>query len=117
MRMRFTVISSISRHVPGLVKERRDRHLEAALAIWWRRLGVRLGDRSSDVPAAGRSRDDRHLPRHRAIQSGKKITPADQPGLRSIHRQRPALVPAPDAQPPTTQSSRYQASARSVNGA
>jgi hypothetical protein len=24
-------------------------------------------------------------------------------------------VPAPDAQPPTTQSSRYQASARSVN--
>jgi hypothetical protein len=25
--------------------ERRDRHPEAALAIWWRRLGVRLGDR------------------------------------------------------------------------
>jgi len=24
--------------------QRRDRHLEAALAIWWRRLGVRLGD-------------------------------------------------------------------------
>jgi hypothetical protein len=24
--------------------QRRDRHPEAALAIWWRRLGVRLGD-------------------------------------------------------------------------
>ena len=32
------------------------------------------------LPAAGRSRDDRHLFRRRAIQSGEKITPVDQPG-------------------------------------
>src|SRR5258708_326578 len=45
------------------------------------------------------------------------IVPADQPGLCSSHRQRPALLPAPDALPPATQSSRYQPGARSVNAA
>jgi hypothetical protein len=30
------------------------------------------------LPAAGWSRDDRHLLRRRAIQSGEKITPVDQ---------------------------------------
>jgi hypothetical protein len=29
------------------------------------------------LPAAGRSREDRHLPRRRATQSGKKIVPVD----------------------------------------
>ena len=32
------------------------------------------------LPAAGRGRDDRHLPRRRAIQGSEKITPVDQPG-------------------------------------
>jgi hypothetical protein len=31
------------------------------------------------LPAASRSRDDRHLPRRRAIQSGEKIAASDQP--------------------------------------
>jgi hypothetical protein len=39
------------------------------------------------LPAAGRSRDDRHLPRRRAIQSGEKITPVDQPGSCWSHLQ------------------------------
>ena len=75
------------------------------------------GTQQRRLPAAGRSRDDRHLPRRRAIQSGEKITPVDQPERSSIHRQRPALVPAPDALPSAAQPSRYQGSARSVNGA
>jgi hypothetical protein len=63
------------------------------------RLTRAVGPRAQQrrLPAAGRRRDDRHLLRHRAIQSGEKVTPADQPGLCPIHRQRPALVPAPDA--------------------
>jgi hypothetical protein len=48
------------------------------------------------LPAAGRSRDDCHLLRRRAIQSGKKITPVDQPESCPSHRQRPALVSVPD---------------------
>jgi hypothetical protein len=32
------------------------------------------------LPAAGRSGDDRHLPRRRAIQSSKKIAASDKPG-------------------------------------
>ena len=55
------------------------------------------GAQQRRLPAAGWGRDDRHLPRRRAIQSGEKITPVDQPGSCSSHRQRPALVPAPDA--------------------
>ncbi|HEY0475724.1 MAG TPA: hypothetical protein VGD34_28840, partial [Kribbella sp.] len=43
------------------------------------------------LPATGRSRDDRHLPRRRAIQGSDKITPVDQPGSCWSHRQRPAL--------------------------
>ena len=69
------------------------------------------------LPAARRSRDDRHLPRRRAIQSGEKITPADQPGLCPIHRQEACLGAYAGRPPSATQSSRYQASARSVNGA
>ena len=47
------------------------------------RLTRTVGPRAQQrrLPAAGRSRDDRHLPRRRAIQSGEKITPVDQPGL------------------------------------
>jgi hypothetical protein len=40
------------------------------------------------LPAAGRSRDDRHPPRRRAIQGSEKIIPVDQP--------RPALISTPD---------------------
>jgi hypothetical protein len=69
------------------------------------------------LPTACGSRDDRHLPHHGAIQSSKKINPVDQPESCLIHLEMPALLPAPDALPPTTQSSRYQASVRAVNDA
>jgi hypothetical protein len=49
------------------------------------------------LPAAGRSRDGRHPARCRAIQSGEKITPVDQPWSCSIHRRWPALVSTPGA--------------------
>ena len=83
------------------------------------RLTRTVGPRAQQrrLPAAGGSRDDRHLPRRRAIQGSKKINPVDQPGSCPIHLEMPALLPAPDALPPTTQSSRYQASVRTVNGA
>ena len=71
------------------------------------------------LPAAGRSRDDRHFLRRRAIKSGEKIIPVDQPGvIRATVKGLPwylrltpgvgvaILVPL----------SRYQASARAVNG-
>src|SRR5438128_11748038 len=49
------------------------------------------------LPAACRSRDDRDLPRRRAVQGGEKITPVDQPGsCSSHHRHGPALVSTPD---------------------
>jgi hypothetical protein len=54
------------------------------------------GTKQRRLPAAGRSRDDRHLPCRRAIQGSDKITPVDQPGSCWSHRQRPALVSAPD---------------------
>ena len=44
------------------------------------------------LPAASRSRDDRHLPGRRAIQGGEKIIPVDQPGSCWSHRQRAAFV-------------------------
>jgi hypothetical protein len=49
------------------------------------------GAQQRRLPAAGRSRDDRHLPCRRAIQGSDKITPVDQPGSCWSHRQRPAL--------------------------
>ena len=83
------------------------------------RLTRTVGPRAQQrrLPTAGGSRDDRHLPRCRAIKGSKKINPVDQPGSCLIHLEMPALLPAPDALPPTTQSSRYQASVRTVNGA
>ena len=54
------------------------------------------GAQQRRLPAAGRRRDDRHLPRRRAIQGSDKITPVDQPGSCWSHRQRPALVSTPD---------------------
>ena len=54
------------------------------------------GAQQRRLPAAGRSRDDRHLPRRRAIQGSDKITPVDQPGSCWSHRQRPALISTPD---------------------
>ena len=83
------------------------------------RLTRTVGPRAQQrrLPTAGGSRDDRHLPRRRAIQRSKKITPVDQPGSCPIHLQMPALVPVPDTYPPATQSSRCQASVLTVNGA
>ena len=54
------------------------------------------------LPAAGRSRDDRDLPRRPAIKGGEKITPVDQPGSCSSHRHGPALVSTPDTLTPVT---------------
>ncbi len=54
------------------------------------------GAQQRRLPAAGRSRDDRHLPRRRAIQGSEKITPVDQPESCPSHRQRPALISTPD---------------------
>ena len=53
------------------------------------------GAQQRRLPAAGRSRDDRHLLRRRTIQSGEKITPVDQPESCPSHRQRPALYLCP----------------------
>jgi len=78
---------------------------------------VRPRPQQRRLPTACGSRDDRHLPHHGAIQSSKKINPVDQPESCLIHLEMPALLPAPDALPPTTQSSRYQAGVRAVNGA
>ena len=62
------------------------------------------GAQQRRLPAAGRSRDDRHLPRRRAIQGSEKITPVDQPGSCWSHRHRPALISTPDTLAPVTQS-------------
>ena len=43
-----------------------------------RTVGPRAQQRG--LPTPGGSRDDRHLPRRRAIQGSKKINPVDQPG-------------------------------------
>jgi hypothetical protein len=79
------------------------------------------GAQQARLPAAGRSRDDRHLPCRRAIQGSEKIAPVDQPRSCVSHLQRPALISTPDILASVTQSwrlpSRYQASARTVNGA
>jgi hypothetical protein len=80
-----------------------------------RTIGPRAQQRR--LPTAGGSRDDRHLPSRRAIQGSKKLNPVDQPGSCPIHLQMPALLPAPYTDPPATQSSRYQARVRTVNGA
>ena len=49
------------------------------------------GAQQRRLPAAGRSRDDRHLPRRRVIQGSDKITPVDQPGNCWSHRQKACL--------------------------
>ena len=61
------------------------------------------GAQQRRLPAAGRSRDDRHLARRRAIQGSDKITPVDQLGSCWSHRQRPALISTPDTLAPVTQ--------------
>src|SRR6266702_2594892 len=62
------------------------------------RLPRTVGPRAQQtcLPAAGRSRDDCHPPRRRAIQGSYKITPVDQPGSCWSHRQRPSLISTPD---------------------
>ena len=50
-------------------------------------VGPRTQQRS--LPAASRSRDDRDLPRRRAVQGGEKISPVDQPGGCPSHRHTP----------------------------
>ncbi len=46
------------------------------------------------LPAASRRRDNRHLPRCRAVQGGEKIVASDQPGSAdaTFTRLRPALL-------------------------
>jgi hypothetical protein len=65
---------------------------------------ISLGAQRRRLPAASRRRDDRHLPRHRAIQGGEKITPVDQPGGCQSHLHGPAFVRTRDALPPTARS-------------
>ena len=62
------------------------------------RLPRTVGPRAQQtcLPAAGRSRDDCHPPRRRAIQGSYKITPVNQPGSCWSHRQRPSLISTPD---------------------
>jgi hypothetical protein len=56
-------------------------HLQHGEPLWLpRTAGPRAQQRR--LPAAGRSRDDRHLPRRGAIQGSDQITPIDQPGSR-----------------------------------
>ena len=54
------------------------------------------GAQQRRLPAAGRRRDDRHPLRRRAIQSGEKITPVNQPESYPSHRQMPAFVSTPN---------------------
>jgi hypothetical protein len=66
-------------------------HLHHGQPVWViRTVGPRAQQRR--LPAAGRSRDDRHLPRRGAIKSSEKVTPVDQPGSCAIHRRRPAFT-------------------------
>jgi hypothetical protein len=58
------------------------------------------GAQQRRLPAAGRSRDDRHPPRRRTIQGSDKIAPVDQPGNCWSHRHRPALISASDTSGP-----------------
>jgi hypothetical protein len=67
---------------------------------------VSPGAQQARLPAAGRSRDDRHLPRHRAIQGSEKTAPVDQPGSCVSHRQRPALISTPDTLASVTQDAK-----------
>ena len=59
------------------------------------RLARMVGPRAKQrgLPAAGRSRDDRHLPDRRPIQGGHKITPVDPPGGYPVHRHACLGVP------------------------
>jgi hypothetical protein len=52
------------------------------------------GAQQRRLPAASRRRDDRHLPRCRAVQGGEKIVASDQPGSAdaAFTRLRPALL-------------------------
>src|ERR1700722_20753089 len=68
--------------------------LHGELARLPRTVGPRAQQRR--LPAPGRGRDYRYGPRRRAIQGSDKISPVDQPGSCWSHRQRPALVSAPD---------------------
>ena len=43
------------------------------------------GAQQRRLPAARLRRDDRHLPRYRAIQGSDQVTPVDQPGSRPSH--------------------------------
>jgi hypothetical protein len=67
------------------------------------------------LPAASRRRDDRHLPRRRAIQGSDKIIPADQPGSCWSYRQRPALISTPDPLAPVTSPGTSPLGIRQVN--
>ena len=58
-------------------------------------LTVSPGAQQRRLTAAGRSRDDRHLLRRRAIQGIEKIAPVDQPGSCVSQLQRPASIDTP----------------------
>jgi hypothetical protein len=58
------------------------------------------------LPTAGRSRDDRHLPRRRTIKGSEKVTPGDQPGSCPAYRRGAAFA--------GVLPSRHLASVRSV---
>ena len=73
-----------------------DNQRDAAVSVGeLREHPVGPGAQQRRLPAAGRSRDDRHLSRRRAIQGSDKITPVDQPGSCWSHRHRPALISTP----------------------
>jgi hypothetical protein len=60
---------------------------------------VSPGMQERRLAAPGRRRNDRDLARRRAIESGEKVNPVDQPGVRAIQRHGPASAPAPDTPP------------------
>jgi hypothetical protein len=67
-------------------------HLDDCQPAWLART-VCPRAKQRGLPAASRSRDDRHLPGRRPIQGGNKITPVDPPGGYAIHRHACLEVP------------------------
>ena len=60
---------------------------------------VSPGTQERRLAAPGWRRDDRDLTRRRAIESGEKVNPVDQPRVRAIQRHGPALAHSPDNPP------------------
>ena len=92
------------RSVPDRVEQGQPELLGVLLVAFHRQHGqpaplpgtVGPGAHQRRLPAASRSRDDRHPVLRRAIQNSEKVTPVNQPRRCRFHPQRPALMSMSD---------------------